>query len=29
MSVPIPPPDPRDETPPLWRRLISLLPLAI
>lgn len=29
MSVPIPPPDPRDETTPLWRRLIVVLPLAI
>lgn len=28
MSVPIPPPDPRDETPPLWRRLIAILLLA-
>lgn len=29
MSVPIPPPDPHDQTPPLWRRLIAVLPLAI
>ena len=29
MSVPIPPPDPRDETPPKWRRLVSVLLLAI
>ncbi len=29
MSVPIPPPDPRDETPPKWRRLVSVLLLAV
>ena len=29
MSTPIPPPDPRDETPPMRRRLISLLQLAV
>jgi len=29
MSVPIPPPDPNDQTPPLWRRLITTLLLAI
>ena len=29
MSVPIPPPDPRYETPPLWRRLVTSLLLAI
>lgn len=29
MSVPIPPPDPRYETPPLWRRLTVVLLLAI
>lgn len=29
MSTPIPPPDPRNQTPPLWRRLITALLLAI
>lgn len=29
MSVPIPPPDPRYETPPLWRRLVTSLLLAV
>lgn len=29
MSVPIPPPDPHDQTPPQRRRLIAVLPLAI
>lgn len=29
MSVPIPPPDPRDETLPKWRRLVSVLLLAV
>ena len=29
MSTPIPPPDPYDETPPLWRRLVVFLLLAI
>lgn len=29
MSTPVPPPDPRNQTPPLWRRLITTLLLAI
>lgn len=29
MSVPIPPLDPYNQAPPLWRHLVSLLPLAI
>lgn len=29
MSTPIPSPDPHDETPPKWRRLVSVLLLAI
>ena len=29
MSVPIPPPDPYKEAPPLWRRLLVILLLAV
>lgn len=29
MSVPIPPPDPYKEVPPLWRRLLVILLLAV
>ena len=29
MSVPIPPPDPYNEAPPLWRRIIVVLLLAV
>ena len=29
MSTPIPPPDPYNEAPPLWRRLVAVLLLAI
>ena len=29
MSVPIPPPDPYKEVPPLWRRLLVVLLLAV
>jgi len=29
VSTPVPPPDPRDETPPLWRRLIAAVSLGV